>query len=613
MFFVICSLPFFLFSCDGIEQDSGDESIRVFYSEEFLNEINNVPFGKKWAFIHEFTSRKYHKDNKIDSLLNIQIQTILRFEKPTNTKNLLLILNNSELAGFSSSILTISEYILNAFNAGTNSDLRCRAAIYLAFHNMNNRDLEKLNFYLEVLTKELHSVNNDFIFTAYYSLRGDYYDILGDYFLAVTNYHKALQYVTEKDKYNLGTLYHNLANIYIGMEHYEKAGYYTDQFAIVFGEDQIPFEYQITQAVSRTHLGNYVEAEAIYNLLLLKLDVKENTSLAAQILSNRGNLLRLQGRFDLAMRDIEVSDSLCVLFGFEFGHLINQLNKAEIFFDKKNYSKVLTDLNAVFPLIENSENNTLKRNLYKLLYLSYDSIGSFDLANVFFRKFVEQKNAYIGDLPRSYITEWLLNEENKIRLENDYQLNIQIKKRSKERLVLSLVFLLLLSLLGFLYYRSQRNVLLDKIQLNTIKQELELQEKELMSKTLKGVSINNFKSSLILNLESLVHQLPTNQQLIFEPLLTDLSRNSRSNNFKEFDLSFTNVYENFYDSLRKISPNLTSSEIRICAFIKLNFSTKDICEITNRSQGTIENIRVSIRKKLNLRFDENLHQFLNRF
>jgi len=62
--------------------------------------------------------------------------------------------------------------------------------------------------------------------------------------------------------------------------------------------------------------------------------------------------------------------------------------------------------------------------------------------------------------------------------------------------------------------------------------------------------------------------------------------------------------------LLKKYPNLSQAELKLCALLVLNISSKEIGELTNRSIRTIEFTRFNIRKKMNLSADENLVKHL---
>jgi DNA-binding CsgD family transcriptional regulator len=80
--------------------------------------------------------------------------------------------------------------------------------------------------------------------------------------------------------------------------------------------------------------------------------------------------------------------------------------------------------------------------------------------------------------------------------------------------------------------------------------------------------------------------------------------------WEEFDIRFKQVHNDFYNRLNQKFTDLTPSEQRLCAFLKMNLSTKDISELTGTSTRTVETARYRIRKKLGLASEDNLVGFL---
>ncbi|MGX9987466.1 helix-turn-helix transcriptional regulator [Soonwooa purpurea] len=79
----------------------------------------------------------------------------------------------------------------------------------------------------------------------------------------------------------------------------------------------------------------------------------------------------------------------------------------------------------------------------------------------------------------------------------------------------------------------------------------------------------------------------------------------------EFETHFTKVHPNFYAKLSHQFPNLTPNEKKMCAFLRLNMSTKDISAITQQSVNSIMVSRSRLRKKLKIQGEEqNLINFL---
>jgi hypothetical protein len=80
----------------------------------------------------------------------------------------------------------------------------------------------------------------------------------------------------------------------------------------------------------------------------------------------------------------------------------------------------------------------------------------------------------------------------------------------------------------------------------------------------------------------------------------------------EFSRRFQEVHAGFYEKLLKDYRDLTQNELKLCAFLRLNMSTKDIAELTGQQLSAIEKARFRLRKKLALSgSDSNLVTFLS--
>ncbi len=78
---------------------------------------------------------------------------------------------------------------------------------------------------------------------------------------------------------------------------------------------------------------------------------------------------------------------------------------------------------------------------------------------------------------------------------------------------------------------------------------------------------------------------------------------------KNFDL----IHENFFHKLNEMYPSLTSTDLRLCALLKLNYTSKDIAKMLNLTLRGVEAARYRIRKKLALSESENLTTFMINF
>lgn len=67
-----------------------------------------------------------------------------------------------------------------------------------------------------------------------------------------------------------------------------------------------------------------------------------------------------------------------------------------------------------------------------------------------------------------------------------------------------------------------------------------------------------------------------------------------------FEIEFAKIYPDFTQKLINLNEELTFTEVKICMYIRMNFSNKQILDLMQISESTLSNLRSSIRKKLSL-------------
>lgn len=90
-----------------------------------------------------------------------------------------------------------------------------------------------------------------------------------------------------------------------------------------------------------------------------------------------------------------------------------------------------------------------------------------------------------------------------------------------------------------------------------------------------------------------------------------LHQNKIGEEFMEiFDVNFEKVNHNFFEKLKELNPSLTKRELRLCAFVKMDLSNKEIAPLLSISIRGVENARYRVRKKLNVQHEENFSSYL---
>ena len=77
-----------------------------------------------------------------------------------------------------------------------------------------------------------------------------------------------------------------------------------------------------------------------------------------------------------------------------------------------------------------------------------------------------------------------------------------------------------------------------------------------------------------------------------------------------FKMYFEQINERFYDKLKRRNPSLTGNDYRLCALIKLNMNIKEMASVLNISADSLKNARYRLKKKLHLKPDESLPEYI---
>ncbi len=155
---------------------------------------------------------------------------------------------------------------------------------------------------------------------------------------------------------------------------------------------------------------------------------------------------------------------------------------------------------------------------------------------------------------------------------------------------------------------EHQNISLEK---NKLSEKLEFKNRELTTNVMYLLKKNEFISGITEKLIQSKDTFKPDNQKVIQEIIIQLKSNNDSEIWSDFETHFTQVHSDFYNKLNKLYPNLSSNEKKLCAFLRLNLSTKDIAAITYQSVNSITVARSRLRKKLNIQGEEvNLINFL---
>jgi len=466
---------------------------------------------------------------------------------------------------------------------------------------------DSARWYLAKLDKLMHKAKNPKISYVYLTTKADLATLENRLYEALHMYSEALDYFEmEQDTFNASMVGTSMADLYYSLGDYQQAIQMLEKYNKYCEEKQhIPslLNNYINLGVYHSYVDAYDKA-LNYNIKGLALARKVNDSLnIARLFSNMGNVKRKSGQYSSSLLYQDSALLVCEHIRIPYGIFLNHVNRAELYLDMQ-----MTDF---------YQQPTLQVEVHKLLSRTYEGLG--DYRNAFkytqLQKIVQdsldkfQSEERLRQLESIYVQEKLNRELAQFK-------DKAIQSTMKNRLIIFvLVCALLISMI--ILYRTQGRRRLDALHQRLLQEEkerLELtvrsKDSELLSQALHQASIREMADTLKTELFRLGVVGSKKQKDDIDALIREIESRTEGDQWNEFETRFAQVHEEFYSILKKMSPDLNPSELKICGLLRLNMSSKEIALLTQRTVATIDNNRSTIRKKLNLPSDTNLSSYL---
>jgi DNA-binding response OmpR family regulator len=142
---------------------------------------------------------------------------------------------------------------------------------------------------------------------------------------------------------------------------------------------------------------------------------------------------------------------------------------------------------------------------------------------------------------------------------------------------------------------------------------LEAQKRELTALSLRNIQNEEFRHKYLEELKQLKKYLKEGGVVLeqhLDKILSELNQGFNENTWGQFESRVKDVNQEFYQKLSQKHPNLTPAEIKLCFFLRLNMSTKEISSMTFQTYDSVRIARTRLRKKMNLTTNDNLVGYL---
>jgi len=149
-----------------------------------------------------------------------------------------------------------------------------------------------------------------------------------------------------------------------------------------------------------------------------------------------------------------------------------------------------------------------------------------------------------------------------------------------------------------------------RIQNQIYNQEVKFKENEIFEKSLQLAQFSNFIEDILKKLTDLSNSENENINQELNSLKNSIQINSKKQFWNDFEIQFDNLNSEFYKKLLQNFPDLSPNERKLCAFLKMNLSSKEIANITFQNINAIDVARYRLRHKLGLTKEQYITNFL---
>jgi tetratricopeptide (TPR) repeat protein len=149
------------------------------------------------------------------------------------------------------------------------------------------------------------------------------------------------------------------------------------------------------------------------------------------------------------------------------------------------------------------------------------------------------------------------------------------------------------------------------LQEQFLKRELELLGQTLSGHTLQLIAKNKMLEDIQQSLLEALKAEGVEKNKLLKATTKSIELNfKKDEDWKQFEHFFSQVHGSFYDGLKRILPDISAGEQRLCALLKLNIESKEIARVLGITPDSLRIARYRLRKRLGLEGDQSLSQFL---
>ncbi len=175
------------------------------------------------------------------------------------------------------------------------------------------------------------------------------------------------------------------------------------------------------------------------------------------------------------------------------------------------------------------------------------------------------------------------------------------------------------------YYRKQKeklieenNLLLEIKELENEQQLMKLRNEQLSQDVdnknrelaVSTMSLNS-KNELLAFIKEDLKKTSQNDSSNIKSVISTINKNiTEEDSWNVFKEAFDNADKDFLKRIKQLHPVLTPNDLRLCAYLRLNLSSKEIAPLFNISVRSVEIKRYRLRKKMDLQHENGLVEYI---
>lgn len=487
--------------------------------------------------------------------------------------------------------------------------------LYLSKENY----LKAIDYYIK--TKNSERQANVYLVLGNISFVQDNYPEALNYYIKGKNIADSLQLIKLLPDFynNIGNIYFRLNDVKMTLEYFSLA---QELFEMTGKHDQIPIV--LTNMITiHLSLNEFEKATSLANRVIYLADsIPGIKYLKTSGFTQLGNIKFKKGNYLEALDYYHQSLHSIVDIGKDYmGPKSIELaavhfNIGKCYVKLNNNPKAKEYLLEAYKLADENGQLGVLADVSELLTQLYEKEGNLVDALNYHKMFKRINDSISNDQTLKKVTQIKLQYEIAENLkEQELQQSRKEAQQKRRELILFMVIagIFIGLVLFILLYLLQKNKA-KRIDLKhkNLKLDLDYKNKELTTNVMYLLKKNEFIINISNKLKKSRYDFKPENRATIDEILREIESSSKEVNWKDFELRFQEVHSSFYKKLNKEYPDLSPNELKLCAFLRLNMSTKEISAITFQSYDSIMMARYRLRKKMNIDSHENLISSLNK-